>query len=107
MKRIALWEHSVTILLVLAVLVFPLSLSVSGQGAATTRTIHTNASWTFPGASSGTCHHFEFAMGAARPGDIIAGSVSSDLNGLVLTIMTTSDFQGTVNFCSGLAGHSR
>ena len=107
MKRIELWQHSVTILLVLAVLAFPLSLSVSGQGAATTRTIHTNATWTFPGASSGTCHHFELAMGAARPGDILAGSVSSDLNGLVLTIMTLSDYQGTTNFCSGLAGHSR
>ncbi len=107
MKRIALGHHSVTILLVLAVLAFPLSLSVSAQGAATTRTIHSNATWTFPGASSGTCHHFELAMGAARPGDILAGSVSSDLNGLVLTIMTLSDYQGTTNFCSGLAGHSR
>jgi hypothetical protein len=107
MKRKTLLKHSVTILLVLAVLVFPLSLSVSGQGAATTRTIYTNATWMFPGASSGTCHHFELAMGAARPGDILAGGVSSDLSGLVLTIMTISDFQGTANFCSGLAGHSR
>lgn len=111
MKRNSLVQNAVTALLVLAVFVIPLSLSVSGQGGVTTSQYYTNNEFTISGASSGTCHHFEVPMGAANPGDVIAGSVSSDGGGVTFAIVNTDDYQSllssTANTCTWLDNHSR
>ena len=101
-------------MVMLAILAIPFSLSVSGQGTVTTRTVQlqTLSSYPIDGVKSGHCYHFEVAMGAAVPGDVLGGSVSSTGGSVTFAILNFDEGQqfialtGTAT-CSWLDSHSR
>jgi ribosomal protein L40E len=122
MKRNTLLQNTVTALLMLAILVIPFSLSVSGQATTTTEVFYSNEVYIIPGASSGICY-YALTMVPANAADILAGRVSSDNPaGVAFAIMTTDQYVGFLDpalnpgpgssgfakhTCTGLAGSSK
>ena len=122
MKRNTLLQNAVTVLLMLAILVIPLALSVSGEATTTTEVFYNNEVYIIPGASSGICY-YALTMVPADAGDILAGRVSSDNpGGVAFAIMTTDQYVGFLDpalnpgpslgsfarhSCIGLAGSSK
>jgi len=92
MKRNSHLRNVVATLLILAVLMIPFSLSVSGQGTTTTEVFFSNEVYMIPGASSGICIYASTMM-PGTTGDTLTGTLSSDNSGgIAFAIMSTNHF---------------